>query len=201
MVTRATRDVIDLKVRAINDGIDIDGDNSINFTIDGIRIGQSLPGIADFTTVIIQDLSFAPGGTFDGANATLIGTWQATYADIAEYYESDENYAPGTVVALGGDKEITETEFCCDTEVFGIISSNPAFVLNFKKKGLYLPVALVGRVPCRVVGRVCKGQRLVASEIPGVARADMVSDAVIARSLENSDEEEERLVEVTVTSR
>ena len=200
MVTKATRDVVDLKIRAITDGIDIDGDGGVNFTIDGTQIGVNSPAVADFTIVNIQDLTVT--GQFDGSGATLIGTWQATYADIAEYYESDKNYAPGTVVALGGDKEITETTFVGDTEVFGIISTNPAFVLNFKKKGLYLPVALVGRVPCRVVGRVRKGQRLVASEIPGVARAiDMVPDGVIARSLENKDEEDERLIEVTVSSR
>ena len=198
MVTKATRDVVDLKIRAITDGIDIDGNNTTDFSIDGTQIGQSLPGVGTFTTVVIRDLSFSAGGTFDGANATLIGTWQATYADIAEYYEADNDYAPGTVVALGGDKEITETKFVGDTEVFGIISTNPAFVLNSGKKGLYLPVALVGRVPCRVVGPVRKGQRLVSSEVPGVARAmGMVSDGVIARSLENSDEQDERLVEVT----
>lgn len=198
MVTKATRDVVDLKIRAIAPpgGIDIDGDNSTDFTIDGTQIGQNVPGIAKFTTCEILDIIVT--GTIDATGASLVGTWQASYSDIAEYYEADKNYAPGTVVALGGDKEITETKFVGDTEVFGIISTNPAFVLNSGKKGLYLPVALVGRVPCRVVGPVRKGQRLVSSEVPGVARAmGMVSDGVIARSLENSDEQDERLVEVT----
>lgn len=198
MVTKATRDVVDLKVRAINDGIDIDGDNSANFTIDGTQIGQNLPGIADFTTATVTDLIVT--GTFDGSSAVLIGTWQSTYADLSEYYESDKNYVPGTVVALGGEKEIAETTFVQDLEVFGIISSNPAFVLNFKKEGLYLPVALVGRVPCRVVGPVHKGQRLVSSNTPGVARGmDCISEGVFARSLETCTKEEERLIEVTVT--
>jgi len=198
MVTKATRDVVDLSVRAIIDGIDVNGDNTASFQIDGVQIGQNVPGIGDFTTVNITDLVVT--GTFDGSGASLIGTWQSTYADLAEYYESDKDYAPGTVVALGGEKEITETTSERDLEVFGVISSNPAFILNSKKKGLYLPVALVGRVPCRVIGPVFKGQRLVSSKIPGVARAmDSVFDGVFGRSLENCKEEkEERLIEVTV---
>lgn len=198
MVTKATRDVIDVRVRPIVDGIDIDGDCSANFRMDGTVIGDTLP--CDGTFVNLTTTNFTVSGTIDGTGATLIGTWEATYSDIAERYESDKDYAPGTVVKLGGDKEITATNVSVD-DAFGVVSTQPAYVLNSGKEGLYLPVVLVGRIPVRVIGPVKKGDRLVSSNIAGVAR--VVEDhergchtPIFGRSLEDSDESGERLVEI-----
>jgi hypothetical protein len=127
---------------------------------------------------------------------------QAEFADVAEMYESDINYAPGTVVKIGGEKEITQTVVEDDTEVFGVISDNPAYLLNsgLARTKLALPVALIGRVPVTVIGPVKKGQRLVSSNIPGTAKACAKPDplAIIGRALESSDEEGVRTIEAIV---
>lgn len=92
----------------------------------------------------------------------------AQYADLAENYVADADYAPGTVVVFGGTKEITTTTVSHDTRVAGVISTNPAYLMNSDAAGL--PVALTGRVPCRVQGPVNKGDVLVTSETPGIAQ-------------------------------
>jgi Peptidase_G2, IMC autoproteolytic cleavage domain len=198
MVTKATRDVIDLRVRAIDDGILVNGDCSANFAFNGTTIGLSTPCDGAFVNLSATNLTVT--GTIDGTGATVVGEWQATYADIAERYESDKDYAPGTVVKIGGDKEITATDVSVD-DVFGVISTNPAYVLNSGQEGLYLPVVVVGRIPVRVTGPIAKGDRLVSSNTPGVARAVRGSELschtpIFGRALEDSVDKGERLVEV-----
>jgi hypothetical protein len=200
MVTKATRDVISLTTaRPIVDTFAVIGDCGAAFQMDGVPIGGTVP--CDGTFVNMTATNLVVTGTINGTGATLIGTWAATYADIAECYESDADYPPGTVVKLGGDKEITITDRAVDEDVFGVISSEPAYLLNSNKKGLYLPVVLVGRVPVRVIGPVTKGDRLVSSNIDGVARTMEKSERachtpMFGRSLETSTAEHERLVEV-----
>jgi hypothetical protein len=206
MVTRATRDVVDLSVRAITPttgggGIVVEGDGSPNFSISGTQIGLGAGGADDGLFINLEATNLVVTGTINGNGAVLAGTWPATYSDLAECYESDHLYNPGTVVKLGGVKEITETADDMDWDVFGVISTEPAYLLNSGRDGTYLPVALIGRVPCRVVGPVRKGQRLIATE-GGMARA---IDAKIAynlpsfgRSLEDNDRQGEKLVEVAI---
>jgi hypothetical protein len=198
MVTKATRDVIDLNVRAVTDGITIEGDCGPNFNMNGVPVGLSTPCDGGFINLAATNLTVT--GTIDGTGATVIGTWQATYSDVAEFYEADKDYAAGTVVKIGGDKEITASNVSVD-DVFGVISTAPAYVLNSGKEGLYLPVVMVGRIPVRVKGSIAKGERLVSSNTPGVARAVKKSELschtpIFGRSLEDSDDEGERLVEV-----
>jgi len=131
---------------------------------------------------------------------------EAEYADLAELYTSDAEYDAGTVVKIGGEAEVTQTtiEYC--PEVFGIVSSNPAYLMNSGAEGTTVPVALEGRVPCKVLGEIKKGQRLIASDTPGVARAvtDYEKEAgmdwfrVVGRALENKDTLGIGLVEVVV---
>ena len=130
----------------------------------------------------------------------------AEYADLAELYASDSDYEPGTVLKIGGEAEVTQTtiEYC--PEVFGVVSSNPAYLMNSAAEGTTVAVALEGRVPCKVMGEVRKGQRLIASTEPGVARA--VTDyekevgmdwfRVVGRALENKDTLGVGLVEIVV---
>jgi len=201
MVTKATRDVIDIRIRPITDGIDVDGDGSANFTIDGTIIGGNLASDGTFVNSTIQNLTVTT--TFDATGAALTGTWAATYSDLAECYESDFLYDPGTVVKLGGDNEITMTDIDTDWDAFGIISADPAYVLNSGKDGLYLPVTLVGRVPCMVIGPVKRFQRLVAIK-GGYARAVGAKIAynlpVIGRAMESNDSNDVKLVEVAVVT-
>lgn len=92
----------------------------------------------------------------------------AKYADLAEKYIADKEYDPGTVVKLGGSQEITETTQIGDQDVFGVISTQPAFLMNAEGEGL--PVAMAGKVPVKVEGTVAKGERLISSNRPGFAQ-------------------------------
>lgn len=92
----------------------------------------------------------------------------ARYADLAEKYIADKEYDPGTVVKLGGSAEITETVSQGDKDVFGVISTQPAFLMNAEGDGL--PVAMTGKVPVKVDGPVAKGERLISSNRAGYAQ-------------------------------
>jgi hypothetical protein len=115
---------------------------------------------------------------------------------LAEYYEADNDYPAGTLVCFGGDKEIT----IATEDVNAVVTSNPAVVMNGNQSFEHpCPIALVGRVPVRVIGTVNKFDLLEISEIPGVARAlpnldDFKFNNIIARALESKDTEEEGLV-------
>jgi hypothetical protein len=134
------------------------------------------------------------GVTFSGVATT------AKYADLAEIYISDEDYPPGTVVVFGGSKEITTTIVTHDTRVAGVISTNPAYLMNSEVRGL--PVALTGRVPCLVQGPVKKGDVLVTSTTPGTAQrinaVEFQPGCVVGKSLENIPDDELKLIEVVV---
>jgi hypothetical protein len=125
---------------------------------------------------------------------------QAKYADLAEHYVADTEYAPGTVVVFGGSAEITTTDVSHDPRTAGIVSTDPAYLMNAAKPGL--PVALTGRVPCQVRGPVAKGDRLVTSDIAGVAeRLDKTKyepGCIIAKSLEDYDGNDITTIEVAV---
>ncbi|RKX82165.1 MAG: hypothetical protein DRP70_16805, partial [Spirochaetes bacterium] len=110
--------------------------------------------------------------TFQGESTS------ATYADLAERYEADKYYESGTVVIIGGEKEITESTVDNDQSAFGIISTNPAFKMNSDAGDdtTHPFVALKGRVPCKVTGPIKKGQKLVTSEVPGHARGALPSE-------------------------
>lgn len=124
----------------------------------------------------------------------------AQYADLAEMYKSDKSYEPGTVIKLGGSEEVTQTSSPFCSNVFGIVSTNPAYLMNSDCPGV--AVALEGRVPCKVVGRCNKGDRLVSSDIPGVAMAAEASQVAwyqqVGRALEDKDTDEVELIEVVV---
>lgn len=129
---------------------------------------------------------------------------RALYADLAERYHADEPYEYGTVVKIGGEKEITATdkEYCAD--VFGVVSDSPAFGMNTGAgtQETHPFVALSGRVPVKVVGKVSKGERLVTSGVRGHAmgagKAGVDWQYVIGRALEDKINEEPGIVEVVV---
>ena len=135
---------------------------------------------------------------------TIYGhTVEATYADLAERYEADTEYEPGTVVIFGGDKEITTTDTPADYRVAGVISTDPGLKLNSSagddKTHPYL--ALRGRVPCKVIGPVEKGDLLVTSDTPGhaksVAGVDM-GRSVFAKSLTHDTSDGAKIIEVAI---
>ena len=125
---------------------------------------------------------------------------QAQYADLAEIYSADSDYEAGTVVKIGGSAEVTETKEFNDPAVFGVVSTNPAYLMNSEAEGV--PVALQGRVPCKVEGRVKKGERLVSGSKPGFAKAlgsnDYDPRCIIGRSLVDKETFEDQLIEIII---
>jgi hypothetical protein len=133
-----------------------------------------------------------------GANTiagSITGDWtltagsrmQATYADLAEYYEADEKYLPGTVLMFGGEKEVTLAEDGT-SKVAGVVSTNPAYVMNATCPGLLTAVALQGRVPCKVRGKISKGDMLISGG-NGFARPNQFPSmgTVIGKALQDFD--------------
>ena len=124
-----------------------------------------------------------------GANTTagnITGNWtltagsrlNATYADLAERFAADDSYDPGTVVELGGDKEITAVQYELSEDVFGVISDTAGYLMNAAAGDdkTHPPVAVSGRVKVKVKGLVSKGQRLVSAG-KGMARAALPGEA------------------------
>ena len=101
----------------------------------------------------------------------FIGTaTNAWYADLAENYQADMKYEPGTVLVFGGTTEVTISTEEQDTRIAGVVSSNPAYLMNGGLEGEHVvPVAFTGRVPTKVLGPCQKGDLMVSSNIEGVA--------------------------------
>jgi hypothetical protein len=125
---------------------------------------------------------------------------QAQYADLAENYTSDSDYAPGTVLVFGGEAEVTQSTASHDPRIAGVVSTNPAYLMNGAEPGV--PVALQGRVPCRILGPVSKGDRVVASHIAGVAQAldpqQYQPGCIIGKALQAVDSTDISTIEVVV---
>jgi hypothetical protein len=129
----------------------------------------------------------------DGSGNFSAGTITATcttaqYADLAENYSADADYAPGTVVCFGGDSEVTQCNEDGDRKIAGVVSTDPAYVMNSGLEGTKATVALTGRVPCMVTGSVKKGDMMVSAG-NGMARAeaDPKMGSVIGKALEDSE--------------
>lgn len=120
--------------------------------------------------------------------ATIYGvSHNALYADVAEMYTADQLYGPGTVVQFGGTEEVTLAA-AGTTRVAGVVSTNPAYLMNDSLTGSHITaVALIGRVPCKVIGPVEKGDMLIAAD-GGFATACSTPTigSVIGKALENS---------------
>ena len=137
--------------------------------------------------------NFITSGEFQGTATS------AQYADLAEKYEADADYAPGTVVHFGGDKEVAECDVDHCTRVAGVVSTAPAYRMNDGLEAEHTAmVALQGRVPCKVTGPVAKGDMMVSAG-NGMARAEAnpTYGAVIGKALENW-EGGEGVIEVVV---
>ena len=142
-------------------------------------------------TVAVRDANRAITATLFNGDAL-----RARYADLAEKYLSDRDYSVGTVVAIGGEKEVTASK--TGDRAIGVVSEHPAFLMNKDLDG-GLSIALKGRVPVKVVGPIKKGERLIAGD-DGCAMSATVyqhSD-VFAVSLEDNPEDGIKLVEAVI---
>jgi hypothetical protein len=147
-------------------------------TMTGTLISQTIRPSAD-ATYDLGTSSFGYGTVY--ARAT-----SAQYADVAEIYTTDYNYEPGTVLVFGGNKEVTISTFAQDTRVAGVVSTAPAYLMNDKVEGV--AVALLGKVPVKVVGMIQKGDLLTTDgQTAGHARKamDPKTGTIIGKALEN----------------
>jgi hypothetical protein len=167
---------------------------------------------APITASSIQVQTLTTGGNTTAG--TITGRWtlsgtspnesrlQATYsADLAENYEGDKDYEVGTVLVFGGDKEVTTTNIKGDTRVAGVVSNTAAYTMYEACPGFKNLVALQGRVPCKVVGKIKKGDILVTSGIPGVAIAavgDVKVGTVVGKALYDYDSDHIGTLEIAV---
>lgn len=140
-------------------------------------------------------LTYNPGSKtlttdfFDGTAA------RAKYADLAEKYLADKEYEVGTVLMVGGDKEVTACTL--GSRAIGVVSANPAYLMNSNLEN-GTAVALKGRVPVKVEGPVIKGARLVAGS-NGVAMHEYANSSnVFAIALESSDISSVKIVEALI---
>lgn len=162
---------------------------------DTVTISISASSANGSSTLVARDVD----GNFAGATITAdlfsgVAS-EANFADLAEKYLPDSVYEPGTVVAIGGEAEITASTY--GDRALGVISTNPAYMMNKDLEGgVY--VALKGRVPCKVIGAVKKGQRLIASNNGCAVAAVPHANDVFAIALETSSDTGVKVIEVAV---
>ena len=187
----------------VNDG----GVTSTVLAVNGATATVSFPNVA-ISVAGVTNLNGNGVGNL-GSSSSYFNTVFATattalYADVAERFEADEILTPGTVVELGGAKEITRSRLDLSDTVFGVISTRPAYTMNggAGDDDTHPKVAMTGRVPVQVVGNVNKGDRLVSAG-NGLARAAKAGEAtafnVIGRSLETKHNNGTHIVEAIVT--
>ena len=129
------------------------------------------------------------GSSSNYFNTVFAKATSAQYADLAEKYTADAEYAAGTVVVFGGTAEVTVNAVAGDTKVAGVVSTNPSYTMNSGLESEHVAtVALTGRVPTMVIGPVRKGDLMVAA---GLGRAQSSVDpkvgSVIGKALEDFD--------------
>ena len=152
--------------------------------------GRSLSIYKDPDTVALRTIGGDLEARFFNGTAT-----SAHYADLAEIYKTDKAYAPGTVVSVGGKDEVTESTY--GDRAVGVISTNPAYLMNKDAEGQ--PVALRGRVPCKVRGTITKGAKLVAGDTGHAVMASHHSvHNAFALALESHFGDNESVIEVIV---
>lgn len=182
---------------------------SINGT-DGLVTIPNFAGNASGNIAALNITNLGGNGVGNIGNSTsyfdtvFAKATSAQYADVAERFAADETYLPGTVVELGGSAEITRAVSELSETVFGVISTNAAYLMNSAAgtNETHPPIAMTGRVPVRVTGSVQKGDRLVSAG-NGLARSAKPGEAtafnVIGRALKDKADAGEGMVEAIVT--
>lgn len=173
-----------------NVAITVGGSGIVRFTADGI-VNDQANGVGNI------------GNATGYFNTIFAQATSAQYADVAEKYLADQAYAPGTVVEIGGTAEVTETSSFASARVAGVVSTDPALIMNSTATGEHVvAVALLGRVPCRVAGHIRRGDLVCSSIIPGHAvslPADQYQPGVvIGKALQDHDRDGPGVIEVLV---
>jgi hypothetical protein len=164
-------------------------------TLTGLTVSGAIVPNANLTVNI--------GSTGSWFNTFYGVATQAKYADLAENYQADAQYEPGTVLVFGGTSEVTTTDQDHNTAVAGIVSTNPAHLMNGMLTGNgVVALGLTGRLPCRVQGPINKGDVLVTSTTLGVAQridnSKFLPGCVVGKALESINTNTIQTIEVVV---
>ena len=184
----------------LNLSVNIGGSQTTAVNVDGATGFTGVRGITNLNANAVGNI----GSASTYFNTVFATATTALYADVAERFHADETYQPGTVVELGGPNEITISQSDLSENVFGVISTRAAYLMNAGAgtDATHPPVAMTGRVPVRVIGTVRKGDRLVSAGA-GLARAarreEITAYNVIGRALRDKTTTEEGTVEAIVT--
>jgi hypothetical protein len=190
------------KVVRVHDGSTLGGFALVGTTATQTLTNKTLSGNTTVSGNLIPsaNLTYNLGSTTAWWNLVYGKSVQAQYADLAENYIADQIYPPGTVLVFGGEYEVTISSTSHDTKIAGIVSTNPAYLMNAGSGNI--PVGLLGRLPCNVKGPVTKGALLVTSDIPGVAEAldqsKFQHGCILGRALEDLNESIVKIIEVVV---
>jgi len=189
-----------------NTGLSVGANSDFRATVSGTAVtlaNQTSTGNINFT--VNTGSGVVTAMSINGSTGVITGLQiDANYADLAERFESDVALVPGTVVELGGSAEITQVNTDLSENVFGVISTRAAYLMNSNAgtNETHPPVAMTGRVPVRTIGQVRKGDRLVSAG-NGLARSAQVGEAtafnVIGRALKDKLDSNEGTVEAIVT--
>lgn len=160
------------------------GGITVNAGTGSITLGSTATSANTAGAIVARGAS----GEFSAGVITATAT-SARYADLAEKYTADADYAPGTVLIFGGEQEVTASTADAQRQVVGVVSTNPAYVMNTDLEHNFVAtVALTGRTPVKVIGPVSKGDFMV-SAANGYARAsaDPKLGTVIGKAIEDFD--------------
>jgi hypothetical protein len=170
--------------------------NTVATTVNAFGAATTLNmGNAAGTTTILGTTRISVLSADADGNSSVTGAWtlqagatfQATYADLAEWYGADAEYESGTVLVFGGESEVTTTTLSNDSRVAGVVTTDPAYIMNVGQEGTRACIALQGRVPVKVIGVVRKGDLLTTSNTVGYAIKAMnpTVGTIIGKALED----------------
>jgi len=180
--------------------VNANGSTTSAIAINGVTGTTGVLGITNLNNTGVGNI----GSSSNGFNTIFAKATSAQYADVAERFAADTEYEPGTVVEIGGSAEITKAVEELSENVFGVISTRAAYLMNSNAgdDSTHPPIAMTGRVPVRVIGAVKKGDRLVSAG-NGLARSaepgEITAFNVIGRALESKNDSSEGTVEAIVT--
>ena len=171
-------------------GIQTDASYGVNYTPSHLRLsaGEGTRNVEIFGNLVpTSSNTYTFGNTTNWWSKSFTVAATAQYADLAENYTADAEYAPGTVVHFGGEQEVSICDVDMCSKVAGVVSTNPAYLMNGRLESVHLvAVALVGRVPTKVRGPVRKGDLMVSAG-DGHARAENLPrvGTIIGKALED----------------
>jgi hypothetical protein len=171
------------------------GDKADRIKIDNTAVDTDPVYKSAKTTAASNTIAARDGSGNLTANLFQGTATAAQYADLAEKYLTDAEYESGTVVCVGGEKEVTASSW--GKRAIGVVSTNPAFMMNKDLEGGTY-IALKGRVPVKVIGRIKKGDELIAANDGCASFAVPHATGVFAVALESSDDNGIKIIEALV---